>query len=253
MAKEGYWVIRTYQAGSVGEKSKFWVMGSRDRRNRRREKDAAKKAEENEAAAGKRLARIINANFGAGDILLGLDYADFGMAAVERRAGDPADPDAIRTAADVEMKNYLRRVKRELAKQGLPLRAVAITSDMSGETGEAVRVHHHLIVSASALDACIDHWHWGGVAWEVIRDQGDYLAIAQYFLRQVRRIGQEKKYFRTRNLAVPAPTDRIAPSAAELTVPRGGKLLHRTEYKRGQPQYIRYLLPPERVRPPARE
>ena len=41
--KEGYWVVRTYQAGAVGEKTKFWVPGARTSKSSRREKQEIRK------------------------------------------------------------------------------------------------------------------------------------------------------------------------------------------------------------------
>ena len=46
--KDGYWVVRTYEAGQVGEKTKYFVLGDRTRRNRRKEESSIKKQEQNE-------------------------------------------------------------------------------------------------------------------------------------------------------------------------------------------------------------
>lgn len=43
--------------------------------------------------------------------------------------------DTMRAAAEHELQLMIRRVKRELDKLGLPLRYVAVTSDMDGDTG----------------------------------------------------------------------------------------------------------------------
>ena len=40
---EGYWIVRTYEAGNVGEKTKFFVPGARPTRSQRRLRDAARK------------------------------------------------------------------------------------------------------------------------------------------------------------------------------------------------------------------
>lgn len=257
---EGYWVVRTYEAGAVGEKTKFWVAGARpERRSRKKELDAAKKQEQNEYSALKNAARLINANFGAGDLLIGLDYSDAGMARLEKHAaenpadGEAAHMEAIRQAAERELRLCLRRVKRELAKDGIALRYLAVTSDMDGDTGEAVRVHHHIVVNAEARDAFVQKWAaLGGVEWETLREQIDYIRLAEYLLKQVRRVPDAKKFLTSRNLARPEPKDRIALSDAELRVPKGGKLLHRSEYRPGGPQYMRYMLPKEKWRKPER-
>lgn len=263
--QEGYWVVRTYEAGAVGEKTKFFVQGSRPTgKIRRKDRDAARKQEQNEYSAQKAMARLINANFTAGDLLMGLDYSEEGMEKIlawGRSEGLPVDSeddtvrmDAVWEAASHELDNALRRVKRRLKKQGVELKAIYATSDMDGETGEAVRVHHHLIVNAGTQEAFLDAWEkcgLGGVSWTHLwQEQEDRTPIAEYIIRQVRRIPDTKKYRSTRNLVRPQPRDRIALSDAELRVPAGGKPLFRNEYQPGRPQYIRYSLPMKKRKTP---
>lgn len=257
----GYWVVRTYEAGAVGEKTKFWVPGERPSKSGRREKQEIKKQEQNEQSAEKSMARLLNANFCQGDLLLGLDYSEEGLERIlswAREQGMNVDGseeermDAVRAAAEHELRLVLRRVKREMAKAGLVLRYVAVTSDMDGDTGETVRVHHHMVVPAEAREAFVEKWAgMGGVDWSPLSAQEDYTPIAAYLIRQVRRVPDAKKYVSSRNLVRPQPRDRVALTDAELRVPRGAKLLHRNEYKPGRPQYIRYVLPEEKQhRPP---
>lgn len=307
---EGYWVIRTYEAGQVGEKIKFWCPGKKPTKSGRRERAELKKQEQNGYACLKNAARVLNANFREGDLLIGLDYSDEGLRKLEARAfseptsrargcasehasyvsepagadaaadsekilrgssfseSDPlalgsdsagevetlgSDPDeaermeAIRQAAEKELINCLRRVKRELQKAGIELRYhLAITSDMDGDTGEQVRVHHHLVVNREAREAFFAKWTLGGVFSEPLAKQKDYTPLAEYLLRQVRRVKDEKKYTCSRNLIRPQPRDRVALSDAEVRVPKGGELLFRGAYRPGQPQYIRYVMPEKR-------
>lgn len=255
----GYWVVRTYEAGNVGEKTKFWVPGVRPSKSGRRERMELRKQEQNEHSAEKQLARLINDNFYPGDLLMGLDYSEEGMRRlIARAAGQGADweqvdeqtrLEIIREAAEQELRLVLRRVKRELAKSGVALKYIAITSDMDGDTGEMVRVHHHLVVPADVKGAFLEKWkELGGVSWSHLSNQEDYTPIAVYFIRQVRRIPDAKKYVSSRNLSRPQPKDRVVFTEAELRVPRGGALLHRSEFKPGRPQYIRYVLPDGRKR-----
>lgn len=256
---EGYWVVRTYEAGNVGEKTKFWVPGRKPARSSRREREELRKQEQNEHSAEKQLARLINENFGPGDLLMGLDYSAEGMERLEawassqaeelERADEETRAELIRQAAEREMRLALRRVKRELAREGVVLKYIAITSDMDGDTGEAVRVHHHLIVPAGVQQIFVEKWAGlGSVDWEPMSNQQDYTPIAAYFIRQVRRVPDAKKYVSSRNLSRPQPKDRVVLTEAELRVPRGGELLHRNEFKPGRPQYIRYVLPDRRKR-----
>lgn len=261
--QEGYWVTRTYEAGDMGEKTKFFVPGARPTgKVRRRDRDAVRKQEQNEYATQKALARLIHANFRAGDFLLGLDYSEEGMEELlswGRGKGLPVDEeetkegmDARWAAASHMLDNALRRVKRFLEKLGIELKAVYVTSDMDGQTGEAVRVHHHLIINREARDAFVKAWQeygMGGVSWSALWDnQTDRTAIAEYLIRQVRRIPDAKKFRSTRNLVRPKPKDRIVLSDAELRVPKGAELTYRQEFKPGRPQYIRYVLPEEKRR-----
>lgn len=255
--KEGYWVIRTYVSGGrVGEKTKFWIPGEREAtaRGRRREQSEIKKQEQNEHSAVKSLARILNENVKAGDIILGLDYSDRGLLKLEafckrkglslREMSEAERMEALRDAAEHELVLCWRRVKRELEKDGITFKCYgAITSDMDGETGETVRVHHHLVINRESLEAFVKKWTLGGVNYKTLREQEDYTPIAEYFLCQVRKIPNAKKYITTRNIVRPAPKDRVAQSDAELRVPKGAKILYRNEFKPGNPQYIRYTLP----------
>lgn len=267
--KEGYFVIRTYEAGDVGEKTKFFVPGKRPENGKlsRRQKNAVKKQEQNEYSSQKALARLIHANFRAGGLLLGLDYSDKGLERVMEWGGShglPVDSDnaeerqnAIWEAAAHMLDNALRRVKRNLGKMDMELKAIYCTSDMDGETGEIVRVHHHLIVQKGTEKAFVDAWEkygMGGVSWDPLwENQIDRTRLAKYIIDQVRRIPDVKKYRSTRNLIRPVPTDRIVTTDNELMVPRGGKLIFRQEYQNSlnereeyrnyQPQYIRYITP----------
>lgn len=254
--REGYWVTRTYTAGRIGEKSKYWIPGTRPTgKDRRKQREAIKKQEQNEHSAVKAMARLINANFGSGDYLLGLDYSEAGLQQLRdwcAKQGVEVDSldeeqerDATWAAAEHALDLCIRRAKYRLKKQGLELKAVYITSDMDGDTGERVRIHHHLVINGEARDAFVDAWkELGGVDWtRLYANQDDRTPIAEYFLKQVRRIPDAKKFRSTRNLVRPKPDDRVALSDAEIRVPKGCKLLYRAAYGKGQPQYIRYVMP----------
>lgn len=256
--QEGYWVTRTYRAGSVGEKIKYFVPGTRPTgKLRRKDRDAVRKQEQNAYNAQKTLARLLNANFPGEGLLMGLDYNEDGMKRIlawGRKHGLAVDSeseqerlDAVWEAASHELDIALRRVKRRLEKQGLDLKAAYITSDMDGTTGEIVRVHHHLVVNAGTESAFLEAWEkygLGGVSWTPLdKQQKDRTPIAEYFIRQVRRIPDAKKYRSTRNLERPRPKDRIALSDARLREPKGTKLVYAQEFIPNRPQYIRYTFP----------
>lgn len=263
--KQGYWIVRTYEAGIIGEKTKYWVKGDRTSgKSRRKERAEIRKQEQNEYSAIKRMARLINANFSEGDLLIGLDYSPAGMEkliawATEQNAAFSETPeeerdDLLIEAAWHEAVLCLRRVAREMKKDGLELKYIPITSDMDGETGEKVRVHHHLVVNREAGPYFARKWEkLGTVNWKTMSKQADYTPIAEYFIKQVRHIPDADKFRSSRNLIRPQPKDRVVTSDAELRVPKGGKLLFRMEQKRTgsvyyQPQYIRYIIPEDKRR-----
>ena len=85
MKDTGYWVIRTYVSGNVGEKIKYFIPGAKPK-NKRQYKSDVRKQEQNFYSSERNLARLINANFKEGDVILGLDLSDEGLSFVEQRA-----------------------------------------------------------------------------------------------------------------------------------------------------------------------
>lgn len=242
--KNGYWVIRTYESGAVGEKIKYFIPGERPSRSRRKINSEINRQEKNETQVIRSLARLLNANFKKGDILLTLDYSDEGLDVILDKALESKNIDIDETiykAAEHEMKLCLRRVKRECDMLGIELKYAATTSDMDGETNECVRVHHHLVINREALSVFKEKWTLGEAHHEPLSGQKDYTAIAEYFIKQVRKIKDAKKYVSSRNLLRPQPKDRVAVNNSELRTPAKAVLLHRSEYRPDRPQYIRYL------------
>lgn len=246
--RQGYWVVRTYHSGMVGEKIKYWVEGEKPTKSKRKLKRDIKKRQQNEAAAERRMARLLNANFAHGDYLIGLDYSDEGLCRlVERFDSLQVDMDGLevteerelfRLAAEKELRLCIRRVQRVL---GDGLKYIAVTSDMDGKTEKEVRVHHHLVVNAEALAVIREKWTLGGVHYEPLRRQADYTPIATYLCKQVRHVPDAKMYMPSRNLTVPQAVDRIAKNGAELRLPAGAMMLQRAEFVPGRPQYMRYI------------
>lgn len=258
----GYFVIRTWQAGKVTEKIKYWVPGQKPTKSERKMKQDIQKQADNDRSAVRTVARLLNENFGPGDFLLGLDYTPAEAAKLvvyaeargwlcrtEGKAEEEVLMDGVRRAAEHALRCCIRRVKRELEKAGIPLKYLAVTSDMDGETGELVQVHHHLVINQEAKEAFLAKWNAGGVDWETLRNQEDYTPIAVYLMDQVRRVPDAKKYMPSRNLVRPVPRDRAAKNGSELRVPKGAKLLSRGAWFPGRPQYIRYVAKQEAPEP----
>lgn len=239
----GYWTTLTYVAGNVEEKVKYYMQGERPK-NKRRIISDVKKAEQNKKGCAREFARILNANFGKGDQLIGLDYDDMHIEAVTGRS----DEETVELA-EKKMRLCLRAVKRAAEKEGIEMKCVAVTAILDGHTGEKVRVHHHIVVNRAAAEFFKLKWRSGGVDYEPLQKQNDYTALAKYLIDQVLHTKNKKKYYCTRNLIRVVPKCRLAKDGREISVPRGCILLHRSEYVCGITQYIRYYRPSEKEEP----
>jgi hypothetical protein len=248
-------MIRRIKSGRVIEESMFRVAAQvRPRKPRQKGASTVRKQDANDKDALRRLARVINCNFRAGDLLLGPDWSEEALARLS--AGLSGDAlEELRSRAEHELELFLRRLGREMKKQGLPLQAVYLTSDLDGDTGELVRVHHHVVVSGKGLrmedgqlwigDRAVDEiWGRGHVDWQPLKHQDDYTPLAAYLLRQVRKQADRKKWRSTRNLKKPVLiSERIVYSSKKLRAPKGAKILQDGNYEPGMPHYIRYVRP----------
>ena len=247
---DGYWVLRKYQAGPIGESLKFWVPGKRpEKRGKELSKDRSlRKAAQHMSDATKTIARLLNENFREGDLLLGLDYSDKSLEQLRSRVQNWDDLTldeqilAEWNQARKECVRFIQRLKYRAEKAGVELKYISITSDTDGESGELKRVHHHLVVNREAKDLVLDAWKLGGVDYKPLSAQPDYTPLAAYLIRQVRHVEDQKKYVSSRNLRRPEPKDRIAAGPSVLKPPKGALLLDAGRNVPGQPQYIRYII-----------
>ena len=252
----GYWMIRTIRSGRVIEKSQFYVGERKPRKARRKGASSTKKLDANLRDAVKRLAREINCNFAAGDLMLTLTYDEGHIGKV----GEDFD------AAEREGGKWWRRMSREIKAAGGVLRGIWMTSDTDPETGEVVRLHHHAVISSEGVtierDAegkieCAtiggrklsDIWGNGTADVKPLREQDDYTPIAAYFVAQARKTGDKKKWHPSRNLKKPViESEKIVTNARELHTPPGATVLEIGKYEEGSgSHYVRYIRKP---RPP---
>lgn len=257
MEETGHWMTKTYRSGRVGEKVKYFVPAGR---SKRRKRSTEEKVLDNANTATRKAAREVNENFCPGDGWLTLEYNQERYERVLRRAAalrekDPelSAEDSIWLSADKEMSLLMRRTLYECKKRGIVLRYLYVTSDMDKDTGELVRVHHHLIVAAECVEIVKEKWGIenigeGGLApgQSVLWDQDDYTPLVEYMLGQVRHIPNAKSFTPSRNLIRRDTKGRRVISGAQLRVPKGCKLIYASPYTGERAgQYIRYLLPPE--------
>lgn len=251
---------RTILSGRVEERYRYRVSRCPSPRSIRiKGGTLLRKQDQNERSAEKRLARLINCNFEAGDLLIGPSYDDAHLLPmVEAAAGDL---NALNALARDQQRRFLRRLKRELAKQGVELRCIAMASDMDGKTGEIVREHHHIVIKGDGFswhdkkmwvgEKTLDEiWGCGSVNIKTMDSRVDHSPMAQYLMRQVRRVPDAKKYSPTRNLKKPILISEkvVFEDCRELQPPKGARLTYRAEHIVGEGQYIRYVKPERKPR-----
>lgn len=144
----------------------------------------------------KNLRRLMNANFGKGDILLTLTYA-------------PGQQPGSDQQAQKDIRNYLRRLRHKREKLGLPeLKYIYITETTHGPAG--TKHHHHLIVNGGISRDEVERVWQKGIA-NARSAQPDAFALsgwAHYMTKQ--KATQEKAYHRgfacSKNLRKPKIT-----------------------------------------------
>ena len=255
----GCMMERIIRSGRVEEKYTFRVApNTKPRAKKKKGATLPRKQDANERACTKRLARLINCNFTHGDLLLSPNWDEERLKALTEKAG--GDLEALYALAEHELDLFLLRLRRELKKQDRQLRYIAITSDQNGETGELVRIHHHILIPCEGIEmrggklwigekTLESVWKNGNVDYQPLRSQEDYTPLAEYLMRQVRRKPDTSKYKASRNLAKPVlVSERLVYAAKELQTPKGAKIVYRAAYTPGEGQYIRYIRPVRQFR-----
>ena len=242
-------MIRKIQSGEVVELSCFPVgSATKPRKGRKKGSTTSRKQDANMRLAVRKLAQTINCNYGQGDIFLTLKYSP---ERIEKLIGQikadglEATSDTIRDYAMHERDCFLRRVKRNMAARGEELRYIASTSDIDGETGELVKVHHHLIIPKAAFDFVFKHWAKDFTNYTPLDNRKDHTALAEYIIKQCRRQPDKKKYTVSQNMKKPIVlSEKIITVKEELKVPRGANVTHRDPFDIAAPsQYVRYIEP----------
>ena len=155
--------------------------------------------------------------------------------------GDAEAVNRLREAADKQLTLWMRRLKRKYSGK---IKAVLITSDVDHETGELVRVHHHVVLAAEGIswDLLRGEWKHGSVDIKQLRAQPDYTPVATYLMRQVRKQPDKKKYRVTQGMEQPKIEEREILCNTEMRAPAGANVLERSEYTAESiGQYIRYV------------
>jgi len=146
----------------------------------------------NQRNAERKLIRLLNTNFTKEDIRFDLTYDS------DHCPDSPED-------AQREMQNFLRRVKRYRAKNGLPeLKYIAVT-EVGSKGG---RVHHHIVMSGGiSINTLAEIWGRGYTTAKPLQfDEQGLAGIAVYLLKAEPVLS--KRWSASRNLEQPKVSER---------------------------------------------
>lgn len=151
----------------------------------------------NDKNARKKLTRLINTNFGEGDIVIHPTYRDSEMPSTEQEARK-------------DIVNYIRRIKTYRKRNDLPeLKYIyVIECKVSKKTG-VMRWHFHMIMSKMDRDTAEKMWKYGDFTNADRLQTNEYgcEAIARYMTKEPQG---KKRWAQSKNLKepyIPAPKD----------------------------------------------
>ena len=242
--KEGLYMITKIISGEIVERRKTRISRRPAKRGGRiRGNSSEKKIVGNLEYAKLQLARTLNCNYTRGDLWLTLTYDTAGLAKIRDDYH----------AAKKEAGKFVDRLVYRLKKQGVVCRWVLSTSCIDGETGELVRLHHHLVITGEGFrmegrtlmlgEECLDDiWGNGTVDYKALRNQKDYKPLADYIVNQARHVPDEKKWTCSRNMKKPIVHREIVTGGGQLRVPAGATELPGTRYDPEKNQnFVRYI------------
>lgn len=181
-------IKETCIAGAVIDRTIKLTYGCvRGKKRRKRENPTPEQVQKNnDRIAIRKLARLINANFGPGDLHVVLTDAS-GM----------SEREALK-----ERQNFLRRMRREYRKAGSDMKAIWAT-EMDP------RSHHHLVMSGIDINVIARQWPHGRVKVLPLDNARDYTKLAEYLIKETNDAFRDpsratkQRYGRTRNLEDP--------------------------------------------------
>lgn len=192
------YAVRTIRSGDIIEMEAYPVFkrGTRsgDAVRRGGTREAQRKV--NERNRRKHIVRYVNANFGQGDVVITLTYAQ-------------APESEARAISD--MRNYIARLKRLHARmvrcgqlpEGHSFKWL-YTTETASRDGRPVRVHHHLVLNIPDRDALEACWQHGRA--NARRLQPDKFALTALALYMTKALRHSMRFSHSRNLARPQET-----------------------------------------------
>ena len=191
-----HYCTKTEKAGDTLVLTVYPILGRSDRAKAEAARKAMSRERQtryNRERARRRLALLMDANFGRNDLHVTLTYR-----------GTPPDYEQARK----DVRNYLRAVKRMREKAGLPEMKYIYVLEEEGGDGEKRRIHVHLMMSGGiSREALEEKWGRGYANCDRLQpEEGNGLMeLARYFTK----LEQEKHrraWSASKNLRKPRTT-----------------------------------------------
>lgn len=156
----------------------------------------------NAKRAQRKLTRLINNNFKAGDYSLSLTYTSDNRALTAEAAED-------------DLKKFLRNLRLRLKRLGIVLKYIAVT-----EHGKR-SLHHHVVINGEVPVELVNKcWSFGRVHITPLDDMGNYERLAAYLLKETSKNYNNKelstckwRWRSSRNLV--QPIEKVSRSTAD--------------------------------------
>lgn len=185
-------------AGNVVEVNKYYSYryhSKGERRNQKENESSEAQKRINQRRAETTLRRLMNANFVDGDYLIRLDFF--------KRPTGSKDMQALMSA-------FIRRLKRELAKQDLKIKYIYVK-----EVGPRGGRHIHMMLTRCDTEILRKLWSHGGIHIDPLNSNGQYRKIAAYFIKYADKTEETegvligKRWYSSQNLEKPKVRKKV--------------------------------------------
>lgn len=191
-----HYCTKTEKAGDTLVLTVYPILGRSDRAKAEAARKAMSRERQNRynrERARRRLALLMDANFGRNDLHVTLTYR-----------GTPPDYEQARK----DVRNYLRAVKRMREKAGLPEMKYIYVIEEEGGDGERRRIHVHLMMTGGvSREALEEKWGRGYANCDRLQpEEGTgLLELARYFTK-LEREKHRRAWSASKNLRKPRTT-----------------------------------------------
>lgn len=187
-------------SGRVVETRQCWLTGRSPRKMRGHRKagsSSLKKIARNEEETVRRLARLINCNFGKGDIFVTKKYNAKNL---------PISLDY----AEEEFKKTIDKMRKIYKDEtGENFKYIWVPSETDPKTGKKVRIHHHIVMNRIAYEKLAELIpDPDELEYTVLDNRGDHTALAIYMIGNGKTDEPNRKKWRSsRGLIKPEFTE----------------------------------------------